>query len=152
MEEGEPGEDRSSLRGNPMALSGWLRKGGHGTSLFFNWAPGDRVRGVPKSFLIRCGKRNSKFEALNPKQIRMFQIQMFQTDKLLEFEPCLSPSPLGFESQRLVERAGVRGAIRYPPPPRSSPVRDCVVIFVKGRFGLGRQSRSSALGCGRLEL
>ena len=34
MEEEEPGEDRSSLRGNPMALSVRFKKGGHGTSLF----------------------------------------------------------------------------------------------------------------------
>jgi hypothetical protein len=34
MEEEEPGEGRSSLRGNPMARSARFEKGGHGTSLF----------------------------------------------------------------------------------------------------------------------
>jgi hypothetical protein len=31
-------------------------------------------------------------------------------------------------------------------------LRDCVVIMMKGRYGRDRQSGSSALGCGHLEL
>ncbi len=31
----EPGEGRSSLRGNSMTLLEWFKKGGHGTSFFF---------------------------------------------------------------------------------------------------------------------
>jgi hypothetical protein len=36
MGEEEPGEDRSSLRDNSMILLVQSKKGGHGTSLFFN--------------------------------------------------------------------------------------------------------------------
>jgi hypothetical protein len=38
------------------------------------------------------------------------------------------------------------------PPTLPSPSRDCVVIMMKERFGRGRQSGSSALECGHLEL
>jgi hypothetical protein len=88
MEEEEPGEDRSSLRGNSMTLSVRFKKGGHGTSLFFrgNVLHHSLPASGLKPFLTGNWARNSKLEARNPKQMRMFQIQMFQTDKLLNFE------------------------------------------------------------------
>jgi hypothetical protein len=38
------------------------------------------------------------------------------------------------------------------PPPIPLPFRDCVAIMTEGRYVRNRQSRSSALECGHLEL
>jgi hypothetical protein len=50
MEEEEPGEDRSSLRGNSMARSVPFKKGGHGTSLFFCWVNWVEVNKIKKLY------------------------------------------------------------------------------------------------------
>jgi hypothetical protein len=76
MEEEEPGGDHNTLRDNSVTILIQFKKGGHGTSLFFRRKVLNHS--IPpsglKPFLTGDWARNSKLEARNPKQIRMFQI------------------------------------------------------------------------------